>query len=88
MILATSYVFHLAVGLFEGCVPIPSLLDRTAGVNRMNKSLPVDLHFLLHEENLSGTHLNVLEVISKQSIDFLLKKKNLKRRESKTLGGF
>lgn len=52
-------------------------------------NLAVDLHFLSHEENLFGTHLNVLEVISKQSIDFKKKKTThkLSRRESKTLGG-
>lgn len=33
-------------------------------------SLPVDLHFLLREESLFSTRTNVLEVISKQSIDF------------------
>lgn len=55
-------------------------------MNRMNMSLWVDLHFLLHEESLCGTPLNVLEVISKQEIHFL--KQNLNRRKSKILGGF
>lgn len=54
-------VFHLAECLSKGFVPVPGLLERS----RMSKSFPVVLPFA----PAWGEHsLNVLEVISKQSI--------------------
>lgn len=66
----------------EVFVPVPGLLER----RRMSKSFPV-LPFSPPWGELVQHSLNVLEVISKQSIEFFLKK-TLNRSKFKTLGGF
>lgn len=64
-------VFHLPACLSKGFVPVPGLLERSG----MSKSFPVALPFSPAWGELVQHSLNVLEVISKQSIELFFQRK-------------